>query len=322
MAHRHHQIVIAEDFQRTVVDRLKECGHVTILDNPAPETLIAAIPDADALLVKSKAHVTARIINAAPKLKVIGRACPNLDHIDLRAAQRRNIRVVYTPHVAVAAIAEFTLALILAVHRRLLHYNRSLRQGEFEGLRKPVGHELGNQTLGLLGLDPVAERLGKMYQAAFGGRIICHDFAAKEPVEFDGEVVGLEEFLAATDILSIHLRLSKNTRHLLNAERLSRLKPSAIVVNTSRGAVVDNVALAHALRAGRLAGAGLDVFEVEPIPANHPLRQLRGSNCILTPHVSAATDDAWAGRDNVADDVIRVLQGQTPRFPASVPDDQ
>lgn len=319
MANRQHQIVIAEDFRQAVIDRLKLCGNVTVLDNPAPDTLIAALPDADALLVKSKAHVTARVINAAPNLKVIGRACPNVDHIDLRAAGRRNIRVVYTPHVAVASMAEFAVALILAVHRRLLPFNRALRQGEFEELRKPSGHELSNQTLGLLGLDPVAEHLGKMFQAAFGSRIVYHDPAAKEAVDFRGESVDLETLLGQADILSVHLRVSKETRRLLNAERIAMLKPTAIVVNTSRGAVIDNVALAEALRSGALAGAGLDVFEVEPLPSNHPLRQLRGANCILTPHVSAATDDAWMGRDNVADDVIRVLEGREPRFPAKVP---
>ena len=317
---RQHKIVIAEGFQQAVVDRLKQCGTVTVLDNPAPETLIAALPDAHALLVKSKAHVTARIIDAAPNLKVIGRACPNVDHIDLRAAQRRDIHVVYTPHVAVASTAEFALALIMAVHRRLLPFNRALRQGEFEHLRKPSGRELGKQTLGLLGLDPVAEHLGKMFQAAFGGRILYHDLAAKQPVGWKGEAVDLETLLEQADILSVHLRVSKDTKHLLNAERIALLKPTAIVVNTSRGAVIDNVAIAEALRTGKLAGAGLDVFEVEPLPSNHHLRQLRGANCILTPHVSAATDDAWIGRDDVADDVIRVLQGKKPRFPAKAPD--
>lgn len=316
-ASRKPRIVVAETFSPGAVERLQEHGTVTVLADAAPDTMIAALPDAEALLVRSKAHVTARIINAAPKLKVIGRAGPSVDHIDLRAASRRNISVVYTPHVAVTSVAEFALAMILALHRRLFHFNRFIRQGQFEALRVPAGHELSHCTLGLLGVDPVAERLGRICRAAFGCKVIYHDLTGRAPVDFDGDAVDLDTLLADADILSIHLRLSPETRGFLSAERLALLKSTALLVNTSRGPVIDTVALANALRAKQLAGAGIDVFEVEPLPADHPLR--RAPNCILTPHVSGTTLDASAGRDNVAEDVIRVLQGQAPRYPAALP---
>ncbi len=311
------RIVVAEEFSPEAVERLQEIGDVAILEDSAPDTIIASLPDAEALLVRSRAHVTARVIDAAPRLRVIGRAGPSLDHIDLRAAGRRNIHVVYTPHVAVVSTAEFALALILALNRRLFHFNRFIRQGQFENLRTPAGHEIGHQTLGLLGVDPVAEQLGRMCQVAFGCRIIYHDFADRTPVDFTGEAVELDELLAGSDILSVHLRLSPETRGLLNAERLAKLKPTAILVNTSRGPLVDNTALAQALRAKQLAGAALDVFEIEPLPADHPIR--RAPNCILSPHVAGATLDARAARDDVADDVIRVLEGRPPKHPAEMP---
>ncbi|MFQ5424878.1 MAG: NAD(P)-dependent oxidoreductase [Phycisphaerae bacterium] len=314
---RQFRIVVAESFNPDTIARLRECADVTLLDTAAPDTIIAALPDADALLVRPRAHVTARVINAAPKLKVIGRAGPSVDHIDLRAARRRDISVVYTPEVAVSSTAEFALALILALHRRLLYFNRFIRQGQFENLRAPAGHELAHQTVGLLGLGPVAERLGAICKQAFGCRVIYHDPAGGAPVDFRAESMELEDFLRSVDILSIHLRLTPQTRGLVSAARLALLKPTAMLVNTSRGAVIDTTALAKALRANQVAAAALDVFEVEPLPSDHPLR--KAPNCILTPHVAGATLDAATARDAVAEDIIRVLQGHPPHFPAQMP---
>lgn len=307
------QIVVAEPFNPAAVRRLEEVGQVRILEDSAPQTLIDALPDAHALLVRSKAHVTARIIDAAPRLKVIGRASANVDHIDLKAARRRGIRVVFAPNVAVASTAEFALALILTVTRRIPSFDRLLREGQFDTARTPSGHEMGQLTLGLLGIDPVADRLAAMCSAAFGSEIIYHDPRGLADTDRKGRPVDLDTLLTQADILSVHLPLSPNTRGLLAAEHIAKLKSTAIVVNTSRGAVIDTVALAQALRKRQIAGAALDVFETEPLPASHPLR--RAPNCILTPHVGGATLDASAGRFSVTDDVVRVLKGEEPRFP-------
>ncbi len=308
-----YQIVIAEPFDAAAISRLEEIGKVFILENSSPDAMIDALPDADALLVRSKAHVTARIIEAGPQLKVIGRASPTIDHIDLRAARERSISVVYAPHVAVRSTAEFTLALILAIRRRIPYYDRQLRDGKFDTVRGPSGHEMRHQTLGLLGIDPVSERLGAMYKAAFEARILYHDPAGRAPGEFQGQAVELDTLLGDSDILSVHLPLLPETRGLLNVERIAKLKTTAVLVNTSRGQVIDGVALAHALRKRQIAGAALDVFDTEPLPANHLLRRV--PNCILTPHVAGSTLDAAASRFNVADDVVRVLKGESPRHP-------
>jgi len=311
------RIVVAEPYAPEALAGLEEVGEVTVLKNPAPQTLIAALHDADALLIRAKAHVTARIIESAPRLKVIGRASPTMDHVDLRAAGNREIRVVYSPHAAVRSSAEFTLGLILALHRRILSYDRQVREGQFETLRQPAGRELGQCTVGLLGVHRVAEELGRMIASAFGSRIIYHDPAGRAFDTIEAEAVGLEALLEQADVVSVHLRPTSQTKRLLNADCFAKMKSSAILVNTSRGIVVDTEALAVALKKRYLAGAALDVFETEPLPPDHPLR--RAPNCILTPHVAGATLDAASRRFQVAQDVVRVLKGEPPRYPFTMP---
>lgn len=309
------RIVVAEPFAADAVDRLKEIGEVTILEDSAPDTLIAAVAEADALLVRSKAHVTARIIDAAPRLKVIARASQSIDHIDLRAARRREIPVVYAPHAAVNSSAEFTLGLMLALRRRIIHFDRQVREGRFEIVRKPEGRDLGKAVVGFLGWDSVAERLAEMLSSAFGSPLLHHvpdatGAAGATPAPQVGRSAGLDELLAESDVLTVHLRATPETRGFLNAERLARMKATAIVVNTGRGPVIDTIALAEALRKRHIAGAALDVFETEPLPMDHPLR--RAPNCILTPHVAGMTEDATLTRYDVTEDVLRVLRGERP----------
>ncbi|MFQ5429167.1 MAG: NAD(P)-dependent oxidoreductase [Phycisphaerae bacterium] len=311
------RIVVAEPYASEALALLEDVADVTLLKSSAPDTLISALPEADALLIRGKTHVTARIINAAPRLKVIGRASPTVDHIDLRAAGRRDIRVVYSPHAAVNSSAEFALGLILALHRRIPFLDRQLREGKFEAIRTPSGREIGRQCVGLLGIDPVAEKLGRILSTAFGCRIVYHDPRGRSPTGFRGESLELGPLLSSADIVSVHLRASPETRGLINADRLRQMKPSAILINVTGGAVIDTIALAEALRVHAIAGAALDVFETEPLATQHPLR--RAPNCILTPHVAGATLDASAGRFNVAEDVLRVLQGQDPKYPVDIP---
>lgn len=315
-ANRPYEIIVAEPIDPPFLAKLEEIGSVRVLSDSGPESLLSAVAGADALLVRAKAHITARIIEAAPKLKVIARASTTIDHIDLKAAQRRNIRIVYAPHVAVASTAEFTLALILALNRRLFHFDRQVRDGQFDALRKPSGGEMGRRTLGLLGVDPVGERLDRMCRAAFDMPVIYHDPIGAKLTDSPASAVSLDELLARCDVLSVHLSSATDPKGLLSAERIARLKPTAIVVNTSRGNAIDTVALARALTRKHIAGAALDVFETEPLPADHPLRS--APNCILTPRIAGVTLDASAERFSVADDVIRVLRGEAPKHPYEI----
>lgn len=303
------RIVVAEPYSKEAIARLEEVGQVEILTDSSPDALIAALENAHALLVRAKAHVTARVINAAPHLKVIGRASPTVDHIDLRAAGRRDIRVVYSPTAAVNSCAEFALAMLLALRRRLSFYDQQLRQGKFDALRLPTEFSIGATCVGILGVDAVAEQFGRALQSAFGCRILVHDPLGARPESFEADAVDLETLLHASDAVCVFLKPHRDTRGFLNAERLGLMRPTSLLVNLSRG-VVDTTALAAALAERRIAGAALDAYESDPLASDHPIR--RAPNCILTPHVAGVTIDAVEGRYGVAEDVIRVLKGAAP----------
>ena len=308
-----YRIVVAEPFQAAALDRLKPYGEVRELPDSSPQTLLDALSEADALLVRSRTHVTARIIEAAPKLKVIGRASASCDHIDLRVAKQRQIGVVYAPAAATRSLIEFTVAMILASQRRLLFFDRRLRSGEFASLRQPHARELSRQTLGLLGVNAAGEGVGRIMAEGFGCRVVFHDPTGGRPAELRIDEVSFDELLKKSDVVSVHLPLRPSTRQILNAERLGLMSPEAVLVNSCRGGLVDTEALAAGLKEGRLGGAALDVFETEPLPLNHPLRN--APNCVLTPHIGSVTRDSDEAVFDVVDDVIRVLKGELPRYP-------
>lgn len=310
------RIVVAEAFPAFALDRLRQQGTLIILEQSAPDALIAAIKDAHALLVRGKTHVTARILDAANELKVIGRAATSVDHIDLRVAARRNVIVVYSPQAGVQSLAEFTIAMILAAQRRLLHFDRRVRSGEFETLRDYASRDLRHHTIGLLGMSRVADEVGRVMSATFGCPLIYHDPAGRTPRLCRADSVSLEALFERSDVLSLHLALDMTTRHIVNETVIRRMPANAILVNTSRGPLVEPTSLADALKSGRIRGAAIDVFDTEPLPAEHPLRT--APNCILTPHIGSLTIDARDALYNVVDDVVRVLRGEPPLFPASV----
>ncbi|MBX3395737.1 MAG: hypothetical protein KF841_10255 [Phycisphaerae bacterium] len=317
MNRRPFRIVLAEPFSEAVVNKLRGVGEVTILPDSAPATIIGAMAEADALLVRAKAHVTARIIDSAPKLRVIGRASQTIDHIDLRAAKRRDIPVVYSPNAAVKSAAEFALGLMIASHRHIPVLDSQVREGRFDIARQIQVREFRYAVIGFLGLDPVAEHVGRMLEQAFDSTMIYHDPLGGEPGSFKARSVSFDELLGTSDVLSIHLRQSVSPRRMIDADALAKMKPEATLVNITRGSAINLIALAAALQSGRLSGAALDVFETEPLPLQHPLR--RSPNCLLTPHVAGLTIDSLEERSTVADDVIRVLIGEAPRHPAQLP---
>lgn len=313
-AERGLRFVVAEPFLAKALDRLKQFGSVLELTDSSPQSLLNAITDADALLIRARTHVTARILEAAPRLKVIGRAASSCDHIDLRVARQRQIGVVYAPTAATRSLVEYTVGLILAAQRRLIDYDRRIRSGEFASLRAPVSRELGRMTVGLLGMGLVAESVGKLLATGFGSRVVYADPTGGRPVELAAEEVSVEQLLRESGVVSMHLPLRASTKQFLNATRIAMLSPEAVVVNTTRGGLIDTIALADALKSGRLAGAALDVFETEPLPMNHPIRN--APRCLLTPHVGCVTKDSDEAVFDVVDDVLRVLQGELPLHPA------
>lgn len=254
------------------------------------------------LIVRSATTVDAELLACADQLRVIGRAGVGVDNIDLAAATARGIPVLNAPAGNTVSAAELTMALILALARRVVAADASLRSGEWKKSRF-AGIELRGKTLGLLGAGRIG---GVVASRALGFRmkVLAYDpYLTKERAEDLGvDVVGLEELLDRSDIVSLHLPRTPDTQGLVGAAELARMKPSAYLVNVARGGIVDEDALAHALQEGIIAGAAVDVFAEEPLPAAHPLRQ--APNTILTPHLGASTAEA---QELVAVEIARAV---------------
>ena len=306
-------IVLAERFDEAAVARLRLAGRVTQLNRCDEPTLIAAVGDCDALLVRTGSRVTRSVIDRAERLRVIGRAGVGLDGIDLVAARERGIAVVYTPAAATEAVADLTLGLMIASVRRLSIGETLLRDGRFdEARRECIGPELGELTVGIVGLGRIGRAVGRRCRHGFGMTVLYNDIVEPGLLDFVASRREKARLFEESDILSLHVPLTEQTRNMVDRAALARFKPGSILINTSRGAVVDEVAVAEALEAGRLAGAGFDVFISEPPPADHPL--LKAPNAVLTPHLGARSPSGLARMNDVVDDVLAVLRGETPRF--------
>lgn len=281
-----------------------------------PAELQGEVAEAHALLVRSATRVTSDVIAAGGKLMVIGRAGVGVDNIDVDAATRRGIVVCNSPEGNTVAAAEHTWALILALARTVPAANASVAAGEWKRSAF-MGVELLNKTLGVVGLGKIGSEVATR-AAGFGMKVIAHDpfISPERAARLGAEVVTLDELLGRSDFITFHVSLTKDTRQLLNAEALRKVKRGARIINCSRGSVVDEAALAEALRDGRVAGAGLDVFETEP-PAGSPLIGL--PNVVLTPHLGASTEEAQLKvAVDVAQQVLDVLHGKPARSAVNV----
>ncbi|MBA3948374.1 MAG: D-glycerate dehydrogenase [Acidobacteria bacterium] len=267
--------------------------------------LLAHLAGADALICQLTDLIDAEVIAAAPSLRVISNVAVGYDNIDLAAARERGVVVTNTPDVLTNAVAEFTWALILSVTRRVAEGDRVVRRGEWKGwaLDYMPGMELAGKQLGLVGRGRIGQAVAAK-AAAFGMRVV---FAKHD--------MSLDELLVTSDVVSLHVPLSDGTRHLINRKSLVRMKRSAYLVNTSRGPVVDEEALAWALGEGLLAGAALDVYEKEP--AIHP-DLLQQENVVLAPHIGSATRETRTAMAELAvKNVIEVLAGRPALTPVS-----
>lgn len=262
-----------------------------------------ALAGAHGLIVRSGTRVTAELLDAAPELTVVGRAGVGVDNIDLDAATERGVAVLNAPAGNTVSAAELSLALILAAARRIPAADRSVREGRWERSRF-AGVELRGKTLGLIGAGRIGGEVARRARA-FGMSVIAYDPWLTEERADDLGIrrVELEELLREADVVSLHVPLTDQTRGMLNAERLALMKPEAFLVNVSRGGVVDEEALAKAIREGSLAGGALDVFDEEPLSETSPLRDVPG--LVLTPHLGASTAEA---QELVADEIARAVR--------------
>ena len=276
------KIVVADKLDEETVAEMKTKWRVVY----QPADLAAELRDADALVVRSRTRVTKEMLDGAQRLRLVARAGVGLDNIDVAECERRGIRVINTPSAATVSVAELAIGLMLAVLRRVPRADAGMKRKQW--LKKELqGSELFGKTVGIVGFGRIGRAVAERLKA-FGARILISDPRGR--TEQYWRAVSLEELLRESDIVTLHVALTDETKGMMSRERLALMKPSAILINTSRGAVVDEDALYDALKGGRLAGAGIDVYSKEPYDG----RLCELENAVLTPHLGAETVEGQA----------------------------
>ncbi len=304
------KVLVTDDISPLGIEKLESLPNtfVTVLTGLSEDELVEEIKDYDALLVRSQTKVTERVIGAAARLQVIGRAGVGVDNIDVAAATRRGILVINAPDGNTISAAEHTFAMLISMSRHIPRANQSIRDGKWD--RKSfVGVELRGKTLAVLGMGRIGTEVAKRAKG-FEMRVIGYDpFLTEERAKTLGvERMSLLDAVSEADFITVHTPLTKETRHLLSFEAFSRMKKGVRIINCARGGIIDESALLGALNEGVVAGAALDVFEKEPISKEHPL--LAFPNVVVTPHLGASTVEAQINvAIDVAEEVGRILQG-------------
>lgn len=284
---------------------------------PSKEELIELVRDAEGLLCLLTDRIDKDVLNAGRSLRVVSTYSVGVDHIDVDEATRRGIYVCYTPDVLTQATADFTWALIMATARRLVEADRYVRSGKWEIGWSPdllLGYDIYGSTLGIIGFGRIGQAVAER-ATGFKMRVIYHDVTRRPDLEekLSVEYYDLDDLLRVSDIVTIHVPKTKETIGLINEDRLKMMKRTAVLVNTSRGGIVDERALYKALTGGWIFAAGLDVFEKEPTPKENPLLSL--PNLVVAPHIASATHQARSKMADVAaKNLINVLRGEDPLF--------
>ncbi|NVN53952.1 phosphoglycerate dehydrogenase [Mycolicibacterium hippocampi] len=301
-------VLIADKLAQSTVEALGDQVEVRWVDGPDREKLLAAVVDADALLVRSATTVDAEVLAAAPKLKIVARAGVGLDNVDVDAATARGVLVVNAPTSNIHSAAEHALALLLSTARQIPAADATLRERTWKRSAFS-GTEIFGKTVGVVGLGRIGQLVAQRL-AAFGAHITAYDpyVSHARAAQLGIELLTLDELLARADFISVHLPKTKETAGLIGKDALAKIKPGAIIVNAARGGLIDEAALAEAITSGHVRGAGLDVFSTEPC-TDSPLFEL--PQVVVTPHLGASTAEAQdrAGTD-VAASVKLALAGE------------
>lgn len=317
-----YKVLITDTLAQVGVEILSQVADVDMRPGISAEELRDIISDYDALIVRSTTKVTRDIISAAQRLKVIGRAGVGVDNIDVAAATERGIYVVNSPDAVTIAAAEHTMALLLALARRVVQAHSALKATSQSGgsvdRKKFMGTQLAGKTIGIIGIGRIGSYVARLSQV-FGMKVIGYDpFVTPESARQKGiEWKEFEAVLKEADIISLHVPLTDETYHMLDVRQFEMMKEGVLIINTSRGAVINEAALYKALVDGKVAGAAVDVVEVDP-PWKSRLLEL--DNVIVTPHLGASTIEAQevAAKD-IAEQVVAVLRGEMPKSAVNLP---
>ncbi|HSV14214.1 MAG TPA: NAD(P)-dependent oxidoreductase [Tepidisphaeraceae bacterium] len=309
-------VLVTEGSDATPLRWLRENANVIEIA-PTDPAFDRHLADAQGMVVRTYTKVNAALLDRAPKLKVVGRGGVGIENIDVGECRRRGIEVVYTPDANTLAVGDFVFGFLLQLLRPWAFFReRVYEPKEFKRIRDTVrGRQLNELTIGILGMGRVGRRVGHIGANGFGMRVIYNDLVdVAGQLDFPAQSVDKPTLYREADILSIHVDMRAGNENLVGAAQIAQMKPTSVLINTSRGEVLDATALAAAIRERRLTGAAIDVFHPEPPPADFPLLGL--DNVLLTPHLAARTYTAIENMSWVVRDVIAVLSGEKPKFPA------
>jgi len=304
-------VLVSEPLEEHALAYLREHSELRVIDK---SELPAHIGEADGLVVRTYTQVNKDLLSQAPRLKVVGRAGVALDNIDLPACRSAGVEVVHTPAANTLAVVDFTVAMILMMNRRFWFMDEPLSPEAFHATRKQAyGRFLSGLTLGVIGAGRIGSRVGRA--AAGLGMTVLYNDIIPISLGYPAEEVDKPTLYARSDIVTIHVPLTEQTRGLINAEALALFAPGSQLINAARGECMVPAAVAEAVRSGRLSGVAVDTHNPEPPPAEYPLFGLE--NVWLTPHVAARVPQATRAMCDVVYDVIRVLAGEAPVYPAA-----
>lgn len=307
-----YNILITDGLDERGQSILRASAKVDSYEKVSAEDLLKMIADYDALIVRGQTRVTTDVIDAATRLKVIGRAGVGVDNIDLEAAKQHNITVVNAPSSTTVAVAELTFGLLLALARGIPRADATMKQGQW--LKKEFeGVELNGKTLGIIGFGRIGMEVGKRADA-FGMNVIIYDpnVSEEELTHANAEPVSIQDLFAWSDFISLHLPLNVHTRDLIGPLAFSQMKDGVRIVSTARGGIIDEEALLRALTSGKVAGAALDVFEKEPPGLTELVSHPR---LIVTPHIGAQTAEAQShAAEDIAHEVLSALREESLRW--------
>ncbi|NUQ70808.1 MAG: phosphoglycerate dehydrogenase [Chthonomonadales bacterium] len=312
------RVLVADPIARDGVEVLRNGADVDIKTGLTPQELAVIIGDYDALVVRSETKVTEEVLAAGVKLQVVARAGVGIDNVDVAAATARGVLVVNSPHGNTTAAAELTVALMLALARRIPQADAALRSGRWDRKRF-VGTEVYGKTLGIIGLGKIGAEVAKRARA-MGMEVLAYDpFAAQSMAAQAGvQLRDLPSILSDSDFISLHTPLTDQTRGMIGAPEIAKMRDGVRIINCARGGLIDEVALAEAIQGGKVAGAALDVYAAEPVDPANPLLALDEN--VVTPHLGASTAEAQVAVSvDVALQVLDVLEGRPARCPVNMP---
>jgi len=310
MAERKPNILVTEPLSERAMEYLRQRANVL---EATAETAGEKIADADGLVVRTYTIVNEALLAKAARLKVVGRAGVAIDNIDVAACRRRGVEVVHTPEANTLAVVDYTIRMIIEMNRRFWPMTGHMTDEAFHAARKQsFGHFLAGLTLGVVGAGRIGSRVARAAEA-LGMNILYNDILDIK-LGYPATAADKPTLYASSDVVTLHVPLTDLTRRMINAETLSQFKQGAQFINAARGQCVDYAALAAAIKSGRISAAAIDCHDPEPPPADYPLWGL--ANVILTPHIAARVPAAMEAMCDVVYDVLAVLEGREPKFPA------